>query len=266
MKIITSFNEMLFHKYGKRMIEEFSAMSDGTVTLAVIYEGKEIPNLPLKNVIFTYFNHSGHHDFIRKFGHLNDARGLRIRLLANNEIHLSQDFKFDAVRFSFKIFALLQALELFKLPGYFAWLDADIRCLKKFGSKDLLKFFPDEDQLMSYLGRSNFPSDSPYSECGFLGFNSKHPKTFEFLSRMAEIYQSGEIFTHEQWHDSWIWDQTRIEFESRSVKFKNISGVASSTEHPFVNSDLGIFFDHLKGPKRKEMGESFIQDYVLRSK
>lgn len=266
MKIITSFNEVLFNQYGKRMVEEFSEKSDGTVTLSVIYEGKNIPNLTLKNIEFTCFSHPGHHDFIRKFGHLTDARGLRVEFLSNNKINLYEDYKFDAVRFSFKTFSLLQALELFKPPGYFAWLDADVRCLTKFGSNDLQQFFPDDDQLMSYLGRSSFPPNSPYSECGFLGFNSKHPMTLKFLNRMAEIYQNGEIFAHEQWHDSWIWDQTRIEFESRAVKFKNISGAASMTEHPFINSDLGIFFDHLKGPKRKEMGQSFIQDYKLRAR
>jgi len=266
MQMITSFNEILFEKYGKRMVEEFSEMSDGTVTLAVIYEGEKIPNLSLKNVVFTCFSHIGHHDFIRKFGHLHEARGIRITLHLNNQINISQNFKFDAVRFSFKIFSLLQALELFKPSGYFAWIDADIRCLKEFSSKDLLKFFPEDNQLMSYLGRDNYPPDSPYSECGFLGFNSKHPKTLEFLNRIAEIYQNGEIFSHEQWHDSWIWDQTRIEFESRAVEFKNISGAASSTDHPFINTDLGIFFDHLKGPTRKEIGQSFIKDYKLRGR
>ena len=266
MLMITSFNEILFEEYGKRMVEEFSEKSDGTVSLAVIFEGKKFPNLSLKNIAFTCFNHPGHQDFIRKFAHLHEARGLRINLTSNNQINISQDYKFDAVRFSFKIFSLLQALEIFRPSGCFAWLDADVRCLKEFGSRDLLRFFPGDNQLMSYLGRDNFPPDSPYSECGFLGFNSKHPMTLKFLGRMAEIYQNGEIFSQEQWHDSWIWDQTRIEFESRMVEFKNISGAASSTEHPFINTDLGIFFDHLKGPKRKEMGQSLTQDYKLRAR
>jgi hypothetical protein len=263
MLMITSFNEILLEQYGKRMINEFSEMSDGTIKLVVVYEGDNIPNISLKNVKFIPFTHSGHHSFIKKFGHLHEANGFKLEFLPDNKINVFRDFRFDAVRFSFKIFSLLQVLELFHPLNHFGWIDADVRCLQKFSSKDLLKFFPDDDELMSYLGRINFPSSGAYSECGFLGFNGKHPSTIGFLNRFAEIYQNGEIFSHEQWHDSWIWDQTRIEFEGHGVKFKNISGSASSTEHPFINTDLGIYFDHLKGPERKRIGKSFIQDYKV---
>lgn len=266
MLLITSFNEILLELYGKRMVEEFSEKSDGTITLAVLYEGDKVPNIRLKSVEFICLQNSSHKNFIRKFGHIHEANGVRLQFLPNNEVNVYRDFKFDAVRFSFKIFALLQALELFKPLNYFAWIDADIRCLKKFSATDLASFFPEDNQLMSYLGRKNFPSNGAYSECGFLGFNGNHPMAVDFLNRMAEIYESGEIFTYEQWHDSWIWDQARLEFEGRGVKFKNISGAASLTDHPFINTDLGIYFDHLKGPERKRIGQSFIDDYKVRSR
>lgn len=265
MLMITSFNEILLGQYGKRMINEFSEMSDGTVKLVVIFEGDIIPNIPLKNVEFIRFTHPGHDNFTKKFGHLREANGFKFEFLPDNKVNITRDFRFDAVRFSFKIFSLLEALELFQPLSHFGWIDADIRCLKKFSSRDLLKFFPDDDELMSYLGRINFPSSGAYSECGFLGFNGKHPSVGDFLNRIADIYQNGEIFSHEQWHDSWIWDQTRIVFEDLGIKFKNISGAASSTEHPFINTDLGIYFDHLKGPERKRMGKSFIEDYKERA-
>jgi hypothetical protein len=266
MLIITSFNERLLNQYGRRMVEEFSEKSDGSVKLKVIYEGISIPGIQLENVEFIVFNHPGHQQFVRKFGRLHEARGLRIEFLEDNQINLTRDFLFDAVRFSFKIFALMQALELFKLDKNFAWLDADVRCLKNFGAADLLKFFPDDGQLMSYLGRTNFPRTGAYSDCGFLGFNRNHPQCANFLNRMADVYVTGEIFSHEQWHDSWIWDQIRLEFERAQVEFKNISGAAVNTKHPFINSDLGIYFDHLKGPLRKESGTSFAEDYKLRTR
>jgi hypothetical protein len=266
MLMITSFNETLLNQYGRRMVEEFSEKSDGSVKLVVIYEGNNVPDIHLKNIEFACFKHPGHHEFMRKFAHLHEARGLRINFLPNNQVNLTRDFRFDAVRFSFKIFSLLQALELFKPVNQFAWIDADIRCLKSFSAIDLQKFFPDDTELMSYLGRTNFPPTGAYSECGFLGFNMHHPQLMPFLNRMATIYNSGEIFTYEQWHDSWIWDKTREEFQRQNVLFKNISGAAVATEHPFINSDLGIFFDHLKGPQRKQSGHSFDSDYKVRSK
>lgn len=248
------------------MVQEFSEKSDGSVKLKVIYEGNEIPEIQLNHVEFARFHHPDHQEFVRRFGRIHEARGLRIEFLPDNQVKLIQDFRFDAIRFSFKIFALLQAIQQYRPKNHFAWLDADIRCLKQFSSNDLMQFFPEQNQLMSYLGRNNFPPSGAYSECGFLGFNNNHPQLSNFMNRVADIYRNGEIFAYEQWHDSWIWDQTRFEFERQAVDFKNISGAAVDTEHPFINSNLGIYFDHLKGPRRKQSGHSFSEDYKLRSR
>jgi len=264
MLMITSFNQQLYDFYGKKMTEEFSQKSDGSVQLVVVFEGEKLPSaIPLKNVEYIIFNNKAHQEFLNKFGNLYEARGLRVNFFENNQVQINYDYKFDAIRFSFKVFSLIQAIDALKPKNYFAWLDADIRCIKPFSSSDLEKFFPGKDELMSYLGR-NFPQVDPYSECGFLGFNNKHPLTSNFLSRVSEVYLNGEIFSLHQWHDSWIWDRTRIEFENSNVEFKNISGEAYLTHHPFINCELGTFFDHLKGPIRKQTGKSFSEDYVLR--
>ena len=99
---------------------------------------------------------------------------------------------------------------------------------------------------MSYLGRKD-----SYSECGFLGFNLKHPEFYNYINRVINIYITGEIFSLKEWHDSWIWDHVRIEFEEKNILFKNISGKGYAHHHPFINSGLENFFDHLKGPVRK---------------
>lgn len=263
MLLITSFNEALFRQYGERMANEFEEVTDGSVKLVVVYEGNNLPGIFFKHVKFIKFNSNKHEIFKRKFGNLHEAKGLRIHFEKDGRVNLSLDYRFDALRFSFKVFSLLQIIAEIETPDNFAWIDADIRCLQNINSNLLLNFFPDENQLMSYLGRDIHPEGGPYSECGFLGFNNKHPRVLDFLNRMASIYVDGEIFTYEQWHDSWLWDQLRIEFENDGVKFKNISGEASKSEHPFINSGLGVYFDHLKGPKRKINGSSFIEDYKI---
>ena len=79
---------------------------------------------------------------------------------------------------------------------------------------------------------------------------------------MIEIYLSGEIFSLKEWHDSWIWDHVRREFEKSNIVFKNLSGEKfEQLEHPFVNCNLGKYFDHLKGP-RKSAGYSPKEDYI----
>jgi hypothetical protein len=247
------------------MINEFSSMSDGSVRLCVVFEGSP-PKVGLKHVELVQFSHPGHDLFSRKFGRLQEPRGLRIEFVSPTQLNIAPDFRFDAFRFSFKIFSILQAIELFRPDSHYAWLDADVRCLRPLSSKGLVEFFPADDEVMSYLGRLKFPLTGAYSECGFLGFNARCSRVSAFLSRMADVYVSGEIFSHREWHDSWIWDQVRLEFERNGDKFKNISGIAENTHHPFINSRLGEFFDHLKGPKRKVAGRSMDTDYVLRKR
>ena len=76
------------------------------------------------------------------------------------------------------------------------------------------------------------------------------------------MYETGEIFSIEQWHDSFIWDWVRVEFERKiNAKFKDISGDARSKEHVYINTKLNKYFDHLKGFKRKQDGSSSEDDY-----
>ena len=90
--------------------------------------------------------------------------------------------------FSYKVFAINYSLKYIGNEDFLIWTDADLRCKKDFSSDDLIQFMPEENQLMSYLGRTEFPPERPYSECGFLGFNIKHPHFKDFLGRMVEIY------------------------------------------------------------------------------
>ena len=145
---------------------------------------------------------------------------------------------------------------LYQNLEYLIWTDADLRCRKKFYSKDMLEFLPQNKELMSFLGRRN-----AYSECGFLGFNLRHPSIKEYLNRITNIYESGEIFSLPQWHDSFIWDHVRKEFEEKNkVNFRNISGSAYDKEHVFYHTKLNDFFDHLKGDERKKTGDSSMID------
>jgi hypothetical protein len=276
--LVTSVNTRLWEAYGRRFAEEFAALSDGSVSLHIIYEtanAEEPPDFKKPNVFIHKFNHPGHSRFLTYFGNLFEASGYKlIRDVVDGEvksIRLLEDYRFDAVRFSFKPFAIDQFKKSFsKASRSFAWIDADMRVLTKISAPLLLEFFPSGPELMSYLGRERCTavrlsdlgrSEVRYSECGFLGFNANHPSVSEFLNRVCEIYITGEIFSHEEWHDSWLWDVVRRGFDSRpGCNFKNLSVGVDHLSHPFVNSGLGAFFDHLKGPKRKANGRSFETD------
>ena len=57
-----------------------------------------------------------------------------------------------------------------------------------------------EDCMMTYLGRGG-----QYSECGFLGFNMKHPEIQNYADEMLRMYNSDEIYNLIEC-DSYVWD------------------------------------------------------------
>jgi len=264
--LITSMNTKLFNEYGRVMLESFSQMALD-VELIVAFEGEFPPNLgnqqgPIRIIELKSDELSRFQLF---FGGLYEAHGCKIVQLAqpNGQIRLEPiwDYRFNLIRFAFKIFSIDIARKFFSDNKHFAWIDADVICHKPFRAIDLQPFFPDREQIVSYLGRTHFPPNAPYSECGFLGFNAHHPQLNSFLDRMKALYLTGEAFRFQEWHDSWLWDEVRKEFELRGFSFKNISGTASHLEHPFIKCGLGEYFDHLKGPQRKQNGRSFDLDF-----
>lgn len=266
MKIafISTMNLRLYNLYGKTFLEEFAKFSSKDIKLFIIFEGnqpEEIINIG-KNIIILPLLSTNQRNFHRKFSKLKEARGFRFKLISNvggeMNVRATYDFRFDSIRFSFKPFAIHQCLKYLPVDiTHLIWTDADLRCKKYFSPNDLIEFLPHDDEVMTYLGRKD-----SYSECGFLGFNLKQEQTFQYIDKVINLYESGEIFSYDQWHDSFIWDQIRIEFEkNNNYKFKNISGHASEKEHVYKNTNLDKFFDHLKGPLRKEAGQSSDEDY-----
>ena len=263
ISFVSTMNQKLFDDYGKRFIFEFVDKASDDINLYIIFEGEcpnEIINLK-NNLIVKPLLNKKHSKFLKFFGNLHEARGLRVKFFEENgikKINVVNNFKFDAIRFSFKPFSILQVLEYISNEcKYLIWSDSDIRCKKQFNIDSLINFLPNSDELMTYLGRKN-----NYSECGFLGFNLHHAEFTNFINRMTDIYVTGEIFSLNEWHDSWIWDYVRLEFEKKKTKFKNISNKGFNHEHPYINSGLGEIFDHLKGPTRKKNGWSQEKDYL----
>ena len=111
-----------------------------------------------------------------------------------------------------------------------------------------------KDCMMTYLGRIG-----SYSECGFLYFNLRHPKMREWSQRLQDVYSSDEIFSLKEWHDSYVVDVIRDEFERQhGVKNHNI-GFTHKTQarkqqkyngHVQAWSILGEIYDHCKGSRK----------------
>jgi hypothetical protein len=77
------------------------------------------------------------------------------------------------------------------------------------------------------------------------------------------MYRTDAIFKEREWHDSYIWDVVRKRYQLAN-SFYNLNpshdnkGLAG---HPFINSELGRYMDHVKG-ERKTLGHSKPKEVV----
>jgi hypothetical protein len=165
-------------------------------------------------------------------------------------------FRYDAVRFAHKVFAILHGTRNANAEKAF-WIDADVVTFAPVPHSLLDACLPD-DCYTSCLKR-----DGNFSECGFVGYNLRHPAHEEFMNVWENLYTSGRLFELPEWHDSYVYDHVRRSFENEG-KFHshNLSGAHTSAAHPFVNSELGRYMDHLKG-QRKIAGKSRPSDLVI---
>ncbi len=159
-----------------------------------------------------------------------------------------EGFRWDAVRFSHKTFSIFDAARRCHADVLF-WIDADTFTFSDVTLPFLEELMP-PDCIVSYLRRPR------YSECGFVGYNLRHPGTRAFLAEFERLYTADTLFAEREFHDSYLFDVIRRKFERKGYYAHDISdGAGDEGGHVFVNSKLGSFLDHRKGD-RKEEGRS----------
>jgi hypothetical protein len=162
-------------------------------------------------------------------------------------------FKWDAVRFSNKVFAVLDAAESID-TDWMIWLDADTLTFRDV-PQDLLPRICDDKAMACYLGRQ----EKYHSECGWVAYNLRHPDTAVFMNQWREMYVKDLFLNEREYHDSFLFDVLRRRFqEQKNTYFYNMTPVAGKKGpgHPFIASELGRYMDHLKGDARKDLGRS----------
>ena len=99
--------------------------------------------------------------------------------------------------------------------------------------------------MMSFLGRYNH-----YSECGFLIFNMQHEYIQYYFKEMKRMYVSNDIYKLQEYHDSYIWDYVRIQFENNfNIKTFSITGFNMICD-VLSKSKLIEYLVHLKGNRK----------------
>lgn len=219
IRVITTWNEKLFQEYAHRF--ELSFKRHWNFPLTVYNEDKDFFDLVPECKEF----------------------------IERNKHRLHKDFLRDACRFSYKVYAYTHAVINDTESDFIMGIDADSVFYKTINKIWIKENIWHSDRMLTYLGRG-----SQYSECGFLGFNMQHAETKNFARAMKEMYDKDKLFNLIEWHDSYIWDHVRKEFEAKGINNYNIGDGGNG--HVQARSCLGPIYDHTKGSRRKIEGFS----------
>lgn len=254
ISVVTTFNLSGYELYGQKMIDSFLENWPGSVQLYVFAEGFSLPTSALNLHVLDL--HEACPDLVqfkKTWGKVPYANGD----ISQHPVHghrRDQDkrFKWDAVRFSNKVYAVHQCAQITD-SDVMIWMDGDMVCHSKITESELEKLIPSSADIC-FLGRGQ-----NYTECGLYSVNLKSDKTLEFLDDFKHQYDSAEtgIFQLSEWHDSFVFDHVRSRHKLSEHDWS--AEIKAQTGHPLINSAWGAYLDHLKG-ERKLSGKSLTSD------
>jgi len=242
--VITTFNKALYDKYASEFMSTYNwpydlfiYSEDDISGIKELHKDKKFMVLDFKREV------PEHKSFVVD----NIKRKIKVK-----------DFRFDAVRFSYKSFSTAHfALDHGIRLGYsfLVYIDADtvFNVKKPITQKDFDKLIK-KKSMMTFHGRIKL-----YSETGFLIFNLKHTHIKEFFKNMLDAYITGEIYKQRDFTDSTTYDVVRKGFEKKGVITYNINekhNYGNCTQIP----EIGAYITHLKGKLKRIADKGYI-DY-----
>lgn len=245
--VVTTFSDKDYLSYGRRFIESFEKFWPQDVRLH-LYHDSIPPETHSTRIQLNSFLAADPDLVAFKARHQGKIQHQGVR------IDGSYEYRFDAVRFCHKAFAITHCALNTDADMLF-WLDADTITFSGIEHGFLDDLLP-KGVFISHLGRQKM-----HSETGYIGFDLRHPESRCFMEFWRGIYTEDNIFELPEWHDAYVFDVVRRYFESKNlISSHNLAGKNASDHHPFVNSQLGACIDHLIGTRRKQAGCSFAAD------
>jgi len=267
--VVTTFHPEGYSKYAKRFLESFAKRVDKRIKLLVYAEGVKPENPDPTRI--TILDQEATLPKLVAFKETwkNDPRANGIppdNIKAKRPKDWHKKFKWDAIRFANKVYAVFDACERSK--DWVVWMDADSYIHSDWSYEDFIALLP-ENTWLTYVGRGK--GSQTWPECGFYGMNLNETTCKEFLSMFEQYYEDAEegIFTLEEWHDSYVFGELLNEFRRRNPNVHDYSADMYLKEaktggggHPLINGPLGKFMDHMKGG-RKDKGKSNAKDIMV---
>lgn len=222
---ITTLSKNLYDKYAYKLLDTYQKTKQ-TVPLYIFTE--DFTNPPeIENVKWVNFEDQRLYDFVTR-----------------NQNKQPQNYMFDAVRFSYKVFAQYAAQNL---ASKIFFLDADCIFLQTIPNILLEAALPD-DCFTCFYDRPGY-----YTECGFVGFNCALPLTKQFFKDYLDLYITNSIYNLPYHTDCHAFDYTREKFRTVEGYKENILGQYKFHKNihvmqydPFINT----YIDHKKGNRK----------------
>lgn len=239
--IVTTFSDAGYEDYGKIFLESCDKFLNPTIDVIVYKDNVHIPS----RSNFTILNLEPSVPELTEFKKRNNFR---------NETNIK--FQYQSIRFSHKVYALYHAASTTN-ARYLIWLDSDTE-LYDFVTPDYFRHFIPEGTFVGYLGRGG----EAFSECGFMIYDLTHPYAKDFFNKFKWYYDTDELYKLKEWHDSYIFDTVRKEFES-AKKIQTVNLSAAFNKHHF-NATLDGYIMHLKGDRKHKRAK--MMEKALRRK
>lgn len=263
ISVVTTFNQSGYDKYASRMIDTFLSTWPEEIDLLVYSENCTVSQ-QASNLKIIDFDALVPKLAAFKQKWKNDPKA--IGQLATGPVDRKGKqpgigFKWDAVRFSHKVYAVTDAAHRFA-PDVLYWMDADTVCHSPCSFEFVDSKCPD-DVGIAYLGRQG-----KYSECGLYALNLQNSVTQQFVQQFQWMYDHAEagIFTLSEWHDSYVFDHVKNQLQASNPTWQQLNwseGLITGEGHPLINSAWGAYLDHLKGD-RKNQGRSKDKDLKVK--
>ena len=226
---VSSFSEKLYHDYAQKFVKSFTSTQQyNLVVYTEDYISDGFPDLHGQPVEY-YLESAEVNTFIQKDGKI---------------LNRHNGWPWQAGRFSHKVFALKDALYRSQGYDYLVWTDADMVYHKELPMKMVKSLLP-SGYMMSFLGRKRT------SECGFMIFDLRHARTVDYITEVCRYYTSGDLYKLREWHDSYVFDVVRTQFEKQGVKTHSLSGFGH-VDNVIQYTPLVDYLYHHKGREAKQ--------------
>ena len=264
--VVTTFHPEGYSLYAKRFLESFAKRVDKRIKLIVYAEGvkPENPDPTRIEILDQVQTLPKLVAFKERWKDDPKANGTPPPDIKRRRKDWDKAFKWDAIRFANKVYAVFDACE--KSKDWCVWMDADSFIHSRWEYEDFAQLLPN-NAYITYVGRGK--GSQTWPECGFYGMNLNHPVCHSFLEDFERMYEDAEngIFTLEEWHDSYVFGELLkkySEFPSHdySAEMYLKEAKTGGGGHPLINGPLGKWMDHMKGG-RKEKGKSNTKDIMV---